>query len=385
MRILVALTYYRPHISGLTIYTQRMATALARRGHTVTILTSQYDPSLPRRETVDGVRIIRAPVVARVSKGVIMPTIGWLASALAVNHDVMSLHLPQFDASGIALRGRLLKKPVVLTYQCDLILPPGILNRVANVAVHASNLAASYLSDVMVVSSQDYADNSSFLQRFQHKLRVITMPVEVESVTEEEQEIFRQRWNVQGPIIGMAARLATEKGVEVLLNALPRILEVYPNARVLYVGPYENVLGEEAYALRLAPLFEKYRKHWTFLGKLSNIDMANFFSSCDVLAVPSLNSTEAFGLVQAEAMLCGTPCVTSDLPGVRQQVMQTGMGLIFPIGDSEALANAILRVLANRDQYVRPRKEIEARFGTEQTATQYEALFEELLQRRRSS
>ncbi|MFN8505913.1 glycosyltransferase, partial [Kouleothrix sp.] len=132
MRLLFGLTYYRPYVSGLTIYVERLATALARRGHGVTVLTSQYDPSLPLREVIDGVRVVRAPVAARVSKGVIMPNFGGLATVLALHHDAMSLHLPQFDAPGLALRGRLFRQPVVLTYHSDLQLPPGLINRVAN-------------------------------------------------------------------------------------------------------------------------------------------------------------------------------------------------------------------------------------------------------------
>ncbi len=378
MRILFALTYYRPHTSGLTIYVERLATALARRGHTITILTSQYDPSLPTREVVENVRIVRAPVVARISKGVIMPTIGWLASALAINHDAMSLHLPQFDASGIALRGRVLRQPVVLTYHCDLLLPPGFINKVANVAVDVSNRIAGQLATRIVAYTHDYADNSPFLSNFREKIEVIPPPVEVAPIPTTEVAAFRRRWNIQGPIIGMAARLAAEKGVEVLLNALPRILSVYPNARVLYAGQYENVLGEEAYALRLAPLFERYRDHWTFLGTLNPKEMAAFFPNLDVLIVPSLNSTESFGLVQVEAMLCGTPCVASNLPGVRQPIQQTGMGRIAAIGDSADLADAIIEVLGNRTQYVRPQAEIAARFSTSRTAELYEQLFEQL-------
>ena len=111
MKILTVLTYYRPHTSGLTIYVERLAKSLVKLGHEVTVLTSQYDKSLPQDEIQDGVRIIRAPVLFRVSKGVIMPTIGWLAWKLVSSHDVVHLHLPQFDAAGIALRGRILKKP----------------------------------------------------------------------------------------------------------------------------------------------------------------------------------------------------------------------------------------------------------------------------------
>jgi glycosyltransferase involved in cell wall biosynthesis len=381
MRLLFALTYYRPYTSGLTIYVQRLATAMARRGHTVTVLTSQYDPSLPQREIVEGVRVIRAPVLARVSKGVLMPTIGWLASALALQHDAMSLHLPQFDASGLALRGRVLRQPVVLTYHCDLLLPPGLLNRTANAAVDMSNLAAGTLANAVVAYTQDYAEHSPFLSRFARKIRVIPPPVEIAPVTQEEIEAFRRRYNIQGPVIGMAARLAAEKGVEVLLNALPRVLEAYPDARVLYAGQHENVLGEEAYARRLAPLFEQYRDHWTFLGTLGAREMAAFFPNCDVLVVPSLNSTESFGLVQIEAMLSGTPCIASNLPGVRQPVMQTGMGLVAPIGNSYALADSLLHLLGDKARYLRPREEIAARFNTERTAAEYEALFAELQRR----
>ncbi len=268
MRILFALTYYRPYTSGLTIYVERLAAAMARRGHSVTVLTSQYDPSLPRHELMDGVRVVRAPVAARVSKGVIMPAFGLLANILSLQSDAMSLHLPQFDAPGLALRGRLLRQPVVLTYHSDLQLPPGLMNRVANRVVDSANLTAGALSTRIVAYTQDFADHSPFLRRFREKIVVIPPPVEVAPASAEQIAGFRERWNIRGPIIGMAARLAAEKGVEVLLNALPRILEAHPTARVLFAGPYENVLGEESYARHLAPLFERFRDHWTFLGTL---------------------------------------------------------------------------------------------------------------------
>jgi glycosyltransferase involved in cell wall biosynthesis len=378
MRILCALTYYRPYTSGLTIYVQRLATALARRGHSVTVLTSQYDPSLPLREVMDGVRVVRAPVAARVSKGVIMPTFGWLATSLALQHDAMSLHLPQFDAPGLALRGRLLRQPVVLTYHSDLQLPFSLLNTLANRVVDSANIAAGALATRIVAYTQDFADHSPFLRRFREKIVVIPPPVEVAAATAEELSGFRERWSLRGPVIGMAARLAAEKGVEVLLNALPKVLAVHPEARVLFAGPYESVLGEEAYARRLRPQFERFARHWSFLGTLGPQEMASFFPNLDVLVVPSLNSTETFGLVQVEAMLCGTPSIAAAIPGVRQPVHQTGMGEVVPIGDSDALAAAILRVIELRERYVKPRAEIEAKFSTEKTAIAYERLFEEL-------
>nr|HID14398.1 glycosyltransferase family 1 protein [Anaerolineae bacterium] len=381
MRVLIVLTYYRPHTSGLTIYAERLARGLTTRGHSVTILTSHYERSLLYEEMRDGVRVVRAPVLFRVSKGVIMPTFGWLATRLVREHDVVSLHLPQFDAAGVAARGRLMGKPTTLTYHCDLKLPPGPFNWLANQVVHVMNYLAGLLADRVVAYTQDFADHSPFLRAFSRKLEVIPPPVGLPEVRPGAVAAFAKMHNLDGsgPVIGMAARLAAEKGVEVLLNALPRVLEVYPNARVLFAGQYRNVLGEEAYARRLAPLFHRYEERWEFLGVLNPLQMAAFYPNLDVIVVPSLNSTEAFGLVQVEAMLCGTPSIASDLPGVRQPVLQTGMGEVVPVGDSEALAEAILRVVSNRANYVRPREEIAERWNTERTATEYEALFKRLL------
>jgi glycosyltransferase involved in cell wall biosynthesis len=367
----------------LTIYVERLARELARRGHTVTVLTSQYEKQLPREETADGVRLIRAPVLFRISKGVIMPTFGFQATRLVRMHDVISLHLPQFDAAGVALRGRLLRKPTTLTYHCDLKLPPGRLNRVVNQVVDVMNGAAGRLSDAVVAYTQDFADHSPFLTRFGHKVRVIPPPVEVASTSPEVVRAFADRLNLDGHrVIGFVARLATEKGVEVLLRALPRVLESYPETQVLFAGQHQNVLGEEAYARRLEPLLKRHADHWTFLGVLSGEELAALYPNCDLVVLPSLNSTESFGLVQVEAMLCGTPSIASNLPGVRQPVMQTGMGKVVPIGDANGLAEAIKEVLSDRPSFVRARKEIAERFGTARTADGYEALFEELLEKK---
>ena len=128
----------------------------------------------------------------------------------------------------------------------------------------------------------------------------------------------------------------------------------------------------------MAPLFEKYRNNWTFLGTLSQRELATFFHVCDLVTVPSLNSTESFGLVQVEALLCGTPSIASNLPGVRQPPTQTGMGLVVPIGDSDALGDAILTILNDPQRFQRSRDEISARFSTDRTVTAYEALFQRL-------
>ena len=378
MRLLIGLTYYRPYTSGLTIYAERLARTLVSRGHQVTVLASQHDPALPLNEERDGVQVVRAPVRIRFNKGVIMPSLGRLAAGLAATHDLVNLHLPQLDSPRLALRARLRHRPVVLTYHCDIRLPPGLLNFAANAAVNVANEAAAALATRIVTYTQDYADHSAYLRRHRDKVRIIPPPTEMPVASACEIEAFARRWNIRGPVVGMVARLAAEKGAEVLLDALPTVLESYPDARVMFAGSYENVLGEEAYARRLAPLLERHKDRWTFVGNLSQADLAAFYPNCSTIVVPSLNSTEAFGLVQVEAMLCGTPSIASALPGVRQPVLTTGMGEVVPVGDSAALAAAIVKVIGLRESYIRPRAQVAALYNNEATAKGYETLAAEL-------
>ena len=382
MKILTILTYYRPHTSGLTIYAERLAEAFARRGHQVTVLTSRFDPSTPPEEIINGVKIVRAPVALRVSKGVIMPTFGWLAWKYVAENDVVQLHLPQFDAPGFATRARLLGKLAILTYHCDLYLPKGLFNRLVNTVVDFQNASAALLANHIVTYTQDYADNSPFLSRYKGKLTPILPPVTlppaqagaVQALAESCQTATRH------PVIGMATRFASEKGVEVLLAALPKVLEKYPNAQVLFAGQHLNVMGEQTYFERLAPIIRRYENsgHWKFLGNQNPQQMSAYYPNLDVLVVSSLNSTEAFGLVQIEAMMNNIPCVASALPGVRRPVQMTGMGKVTPIGDSDALASAILEILADPQKYRRNPAEVACSYDPDSVAAEYEKLFARL-------
>lgn len=381
MRILTALTYYRPHYSGLTIYTERVALGLAQRGHQVTILTSRFDPNLPRREVRDGLQVIRPRVWLRLSKGVIMPSLPYRAWQLARQADIIHLHVPQLDAAPIAILARLLGKPVVLTYHCDLRLPDGFVHHLANVASDAANAIALRLAHAIVTNTRDYAEHSSHLKPYLPKLAAIYPPVEVAPVSPEQRQAFRPKYRLQpgDRLIGMVSRLATEKGVEYLAQALPMVLKRFPQARVLFVGPYQNVVGEEPYARRLEPTLQRLGDHWKFLGILSDEELGAFYQECEVLALPSLNSTESFGIVQVEAMACGTPVVATDLPGVRIPVQRTDMGIIVPTANSEALAQALVEILSEPGKFRGKPEAIVPQSRVDTVAETYERLFQYLL------
>ncbi|MDE2817465.1 MAG: glycosyltransferase family 4 protein [Chloroflexota bacterium] len=373
MRILYLTTYYLPHSSGITAYLHCVARALVQRGHTVTVLTSRHDPALSDDESLDGVRIIRLPVLFRVSKGPVMPTFFWDLRQYLQTHDVVHVHLPFLESAYAALlnRGRI---PLILTVHADLHLPAGFSNRLASAAVNVMQRFAARRADWLCSFTWDFAQHSDLLADYLDKTLVIHPPVTVAASNPADVAAFRKRHALEGTLIGFSGRFAEQKGLHVLFDALAHVLQRMPHARLALAGEYRNVVGEDYYE-RLRPRLEKFGDRVALLGHLDGKDLASFYAACDVLVLPSINPMETFGLVQVEAMLCDTPVVATDFPGGRQAVRLTGMGRIAPPRDSTALAAALLAVLQNPGHYTKPREEIERVFNYERAIDLHEELY----------
>jgi glycosyltransferase involved in cell wall biosynthesis len=242
------------------------------------------------------------------------------------------------------------------------------------------NRIAGNLADAVVTYTYDFGSHSPFLSRYlDRKLHVIPPPVEITPATAADVAAFRKKHELDGKrIIGISARIAAEKGIEILLAALPAILEAHPNAHVLQANP--DAIGEGAYASRLEPLLRRYQDNYHLLGPLHGPELTAFYRNLDCLVMCSLNNTETFGLVQIEAMINGVPAIASDLPGVRQPVRMTGMGEITPVGDPIALAEAIIRLLHDPSTVRMPADVIVNTFSPDQSALEYLKLFRELSQ-----
>ncbi len=383
MNILMVLTYYHPHWTGLTAYARRLAEGLAARGHEVTVLTSRHEQQLAREERLRGVRIVRLPVAARLSRGVLMPGFPAALWREMRSADLVQMHTPLLEAPLVALYGRLLRRPVVFTHHGDLVMPAGAFNRVVETSVTTLMTQALRMSTWITVHSADYGRHSPFLSPFLAKLDAIYPPSDLPAPDRASVEAWRRELRLEGrPLVGFAGRWVEEKGFDYLLRAIPAVLQQIPKARFLYAGE-PNIFYEDFFR-RCQPLLAPVRESVAFLGLLSDPQkLADFYSLCDVFTVSS--RTDCFPSTQVEALLAGTPLVTTDIPGAREVVRVTGMGLLVPPHDPEGLARGIVEVLRARERFVRPPSEIRRVFDREKSVSEYESLFVRLTARSRAA
>jgi glycosyltransferase involved in cell wall biosynthesis len=380
LKILMVLTYYRPHWTGLSNNARWLAEGLASRGHEVTVLTSQHHPSLPLEEMMAGVRVVRLPVLRRISRGVLMPSLPKRLWQLMRTVDLVQMHTPLLEAPLVALYGRLLNRPVIFTHHGDLVMPSGLFNQIVERLVTGLMTMALHLSTWVTTLNRDYAHHSKFLRPVGAKLSWIYPPISIPDPDRQAAEAWKSKLGLASrPVVGFAGRWVEEKGFDYLLQAIPYVMQAIPNCHFLYAGDTQ-VVYEDFFA-RCQPLLEPVRSHVSLLGLITDrYKLANFYHLCDVFVLPS--RTDCLAVVQPEAMLCGAPVVASDIPGGREPVRVTGMGCLAPPGDPAQLAQAIINILQNRQAYIRSREELEQIFSSTESLNQFESLMSRLIQDR---
>ncbi|GAA4452055.1 glycosyltransferase family 4 protein [Phytohabitans houttuyneae] len=359
----VAVNYYAPYVSGLTEVARVLAEGLAARGWRVAVVASQHDKTLPLRESREGVDVYRSPMVASISRGPVCPGFARLVRRVARRSRVVNLHLPMLE--GAAITGLPLRVPVVSTYHIDLWLPPTLVTRAAMAAVRVSSRITLRRSDAVVVNSDDQARHSQLWPVLRDSRRsAIAAPCLDRRGGEPA---YRE---TSGPHIGFLGRIVPDKGLDYLVEAFAGITD--PQARLLVGGDYLTVAGGSVIDRVRAAAERDSRIR--ILGLLRGRQINDFYASIDAFALPSV--AESFGIAQAEAMMCGVPSVTSDLPGGRYPVVATGMGAVVQPRDPVGLRAALLDVLgwdadARRQGGKRAREE----FGVDGCIDRYAALF----------
>jgi glycosyltransferase involved in cell wall biosynthesis len=374
VRIVQVSPFFHPHAGGVESHVRALATEFAREGHDVTIVTSQYDRSLPASEEFEGYRILRAPTHGVWYNTPIDTGVGRLLATVPA--DIIHIHYPPPLTAFFAVRGlRGRRTPVCLTYHCDLYLP-GALGRILTGTYRRFFLPPTFRHvDRFIVHTQSYGRTSTSLRN--RPLEIIPSSVDLDRFrpSEDGHEI-RVRLRLEGRrVLAFTGRLVPHKGLDVLLRALPAL----PEDVVLLVvgrGPTLPNLTSLAHRLRVE---DRVR----FCPNVSDEELPKFLRAADLFVFPSQNRLEGFGLAVAEAMAAGLPVVIADMPGVRE-VIEPGVEgfLVEPLLVSD-LASKIRTLLDDPERRTRmslaARRRAEQRYAVNVVAGQLLSVYRSLL------
>ena len=321
LRVLQVGKFYPPDEGGMETHLEGLCRHMSARADVEVLVAARGRRTV--HETIDGVPVTRVATLATVRSAPLCPELPWRIHARRT--DIIHLHHPNPSAFASYLasghRGCL-----VVTYHSDVVQ-----QRVLN-AVYAPIVnAVLRRSEAIIVSSREYLDTSPTLAPYAARCAVIPMAIDPEAFAHaDESAVARIRATYGDRIVLTVGRLVYYKGIDHLIRAMPDI-----RARLLVVGqgPMRDALEQEARRVGVADRV-------TFLGHVP--ETVPYYHAADVFALPSHLRSEAFGIVQLEAMASGCPVVNTSIPSGVPSVSPNGVtGLTVPPANSEALAAAI--------------------------------------------
>jgi glycosyltransferase involved in cell wall biosynthesis len=335
-RVLQIFKYYAPHVGGVEKVAQDIAEGLGDRISS-TVLTSR-ESFWTKREAVNGVLVTRAGRVITKFSVPVAPRFPFLMKEMAAQNDILHFHLPYpwADFSYLLARphGR-----VVVWWHSEIVKPKQLTKLYRP-------LLRQFLkrADRIIVAAPQLVENSPFLSQFKEKCRVIPIGIDATrfcrtTATDTAVSAIRARHGKK--IVLFVGRLIYYKGVSYLIDAMARLGDRETTLLIVGEGPLKEELQSLAVERGVA-------EQVVFLGKANDEELLSYFQACHLFVLPSVANTEAFGIVQLEAMACGKPVISTDLPtGVPFVNLHDKTGIIVPPKDPIALAEAIKLILGD--------------------------------------
>jgi 1,4-alpha-glucan branching enzyme len=353
---------YPPQImGGLARHIDDLSQSLLNRGQAVSILTSQH-VSTPVFEMNGNICVYRVAPYQKAGEEIDFHD--WvvqlnlvffnLAQKIIPNNPYTILHAHDWlvGAAALAMR-RAWHLPLVATIHAT---EHGRNGGIFSPLQHKIHRQEKYLVEQAdrVICCSKYMANE-IVQLFSipaEKVRVVQNGVVPENIIAEPfKGLQRQLYaNDEEFIIFFVGRLVKEKGVEVLLEALPYVFEAVPNTKAIISGK-GPMLEELAAQAKERGIADKVM----FTGFISDIERNRLFATADVAVFPSFY--EPFGIVALEAMAAGVPVVVSDVGGMGEVVEYEKDGLKIPPGNAKELAEAVVSLLSDRALRERLEKE----------------------------
>jgi rhamnosyl/mannosyltransferase len=328
--------YYPPAPGGIETHVRTLARAQAALGLSARVFCMNHEDGPTTTEDDGPVEVTRFG--RRLSFARLDYCPGLVSRLRCVDADILHLQVPN-PTMILALLAARPSQPIVVTYQSDVIHQPlrAALFRPLERLVYRQVRA-------IMPSSPLYPGGSTFLRPYMDRLQVLPMGIDLRPYldpspeTREEARRIRARYGSDGPLWLCAGRLVYYKG---LINAIRALTRVPGRLLVIGDGPDLPELRDEAERLGVA-------NRVVFPGVLPYLEIVPYYLAADAFWFPSVARSEAFGLVQVEAMASGCPVINTRIPhsGVPWVSLHEETGLTVPVHDPVALADAANRLLS---------------------------------------
>jgi len=341
--------YFSPFHGGVENYMGDLMGAMVERGIFSTALVHRHDWSLTSR--YDSVRlgantfqIVRAATWVNLFFTPISPAFPWHLARMIKNSgpDVLHLHLPNPSAFWVLALPSARRTPWVVHWHADVVTQQqGWLMKLMHKLYRPLERALLKRARSIIATSAPYRDSSEPLRPFLAKCRVVPLGMDVRRLAPVSlpTEAGEQHW--QALRVLAVGRLTYYKGLSYLIDAIARV--EHARLDLVGVGDLEQELKRQVASLGLG-------NRVTFHGATTEQELAILMAQCDCLCLPSIERTEAFGVVLLEAMRFGKPTVVTDVAGSGMGwVVDHGVtGLKVEPGNADALALALQQLGADR-------------------------------------
>ena len=328
LKILEVNKFYPPHIGGIeTLIAQRAEYFSSQPDIEIKILVCQ-EKGKGIQETVNGAEVTRCGSMGTYFSCPLSFAFFRKFREMANWADVIEIHTP-FPLGDLACLLSHTKKHVVIAWHSDVIRQKKLL-KLYQPLLHAFLKRA----DSIITATQGHIDGSAFLPEFRDKCHVIPYPFNPQPYLNQNcfPILTEQLKNSSSIKLLFVGRLVYYKGVEILLKAFRRVkgCELF----LCGTGKLETELRQQATGLNVH-----------FFGELNSRQLKSAFSDCDIFILPSVENSEAFGIVQQEAMIYGKPVINTALStGVPHVSIDGQTGITVPPKDVKALADAIQKL-----------------------------------------
>lgn len=373
MRVLFISEFFHPVIGGVEVRALRLLQSMHRRGHEITVVTNRdQEQTFPAEGDYDGVRVFRFPLATAIGAGDLPGIIG-IKRQVAKLKRLFRPELVHAFVYGPMIQPHLETErggpvPLIASFTQWVDGPIGrntLLGRALRAADWVTVNAASLLSHLRTLAP-DVGPKSSVIYSGNAWPDLEPAPLALSA-----------------PRLLCIGRLIDEKGFDLAIDAMPRILDGCPAARLIVAGDGPGRAKLEALASAL-DIDERVQ----FVGWVRPDEVPRLMNEVSMVIVPS-RWQEVFATVAIQAAQLGRPCIATDRGGMREAVRHGETGLIVPGEDAGAIADAALALIGNPPEAQRlgrnAREHARAAFSWDRYVDEFETLYERLVASRRGS